>query len=897
MLNLLKNENIYAVIDTINTSIYWKDFDGKYLGCNQYMLDVLGLSTRAEVIGKTDFDLFGLEVAKEWLKNDRAATEKGIFEGEEVFTLANGQQVVYWSVKRQLRDEQGIAVGISGSSSNIANHSMWSELEKQRAILNEKSRISQIIDVVNASIYWKDLNGAILGCNRYVLNMLGICDKKEIVGKNECVLIPEEEAIKIAKNDRSVLENGHYEGEESFTLPSGKKVVHYVVKNQLLDSENKVIGIVATSLDITEKKITEQLNIESYKIQMEHEKQRAILNERLKISQIIDVVNASIYWKDLNGVMLGCNRYVVDMCGVSDKQKIIGKTEHDFMPKEEAIRINKTDQSVLTDGYYEGEEVSTLPSGDKRIYYTVKNRLLDSENNVIGLVGTSLDITSKKEAERLRLENKTQQVILQEQEKFRKTANQVAHDIRSPLSSLLILAKTCTAIPERERNTLREASTRISDIANNLLSNYKQEKTVQALQTEEREPILISPVLLQMLTEKKYEYQKFPIEFLHRFSQAGEFSWINIQHSAFDRMISNLINNAVDAFNQTTGTITLYLDADETKVNIMIEDNGKGMSPDVQQKIMDQIAVSEGKEDGHGIGLTQVSETLKNNQGHWSIDSKVGEGTTIKLTFPRTQSLPWIAETVELIENDTIVILDDDISIHMAWDLRFDQIRKDYPELTVIHFELGQETINLIDSLAPDEQKKIFLLADYELLNQDINGLAVIEKTKISRSILVTSHYANKDIQQSATKLATKILPKQLASDIPIHVRERPAVSVHNRLIDDLKMVDVVFVDDEQYLLDGFRMLAHNKQVDTYCDPQFFLDNVTQYHRHTKIMLDQNFANSALKGNQIAEALHAMGFTRLYLLSGERLSGIQIPHYLTAIFKTDLNQLQTTLNE
>ena len=46
----------YQIIDAIDSSIYWKDLSGEYLGCNEYMAKLAG-KNRDEIIGKTDFSL------------------------------------------------------------------------------------------------------------------------------------------------------------------------------------------------------------------------------------------------------------------------------------------------------------------------------------------------------------------------------------------------------------------------------------------------------------------------------------------------------------------------------------------------------------------------------------------------------------------------------------------------------------------------------------------------------------------------------------------------------------------------------------------------------------------------------------------------------------------------
>ena len=330
-------------------------------------------------------------------------------------------------------------------------------------------------------------------------------------------------------------------------------------------------------------------------------------------------------------------------------------------------------------------------------------------------------------------------------------------------------------IPAEERFALRQASAKINHIADILLKNYTNIDAVQTQEIEEREPILVAPVLLQMLTEKKYQYQEVAVQFGHCFSSDGEFSRITIQPTALKRMLSNLIDNSVYALDQRQGTIILHLDADDEQVHITIEDNAKGMSPELIQKIKKTGDLAENNEADHGFGLAQVRDILRDNLGLWYIDSEVGVGTKFKLAFLRSPALNPPAESLQL---------------HVGNDGRNSRLR---------------------DS--------------------------------------------------------------------------------------DFKKTDVIFVDDEASLLEGFRYYASDKHVDTYSDPAIFLENIDQYRKNTKIFLDQNFTNFSKTGIQIAEQVYAMGFTRLYLFSGGSFSKIEIPHFLTFIAKGEMQTLKAALDE
>ena len=482
---------------------------------------------------------------------------------------------------------------------------------------------------------------------------------------------------------------------------------------------------------------------------------------------------------------------------------------------------------------------------------------------------------------------------LLEKEKFSQTVDQVAHDIRSPLASLLMILKSCQAIPEPQRVALREAANSINDIANNLLHQYKLKEKLETSATEERKPLLVSATLLEVLTDKKYQYQALSVNFDHLFDQSGYFAFIKINVSDFKRMMSNLINNAVDAFEGNAGNIILKLVAEELWVKVTIQDNGKGMSEEVANKIMNKIAFTSGKKEGHGIGMVQIRETLEATQGEMDIHSVLGEGTQITLTFPRVGAPSWIAEEITLNQDDVVIILDDDSSIHGAWDTHFASLLKTHNHLQLKHFAIGQDALDFIDALSPEAKQKIFLLSDYELLKQNLNGLDVMKQSGITRAILVTSHYANSAVCDKAVQMGIKILPKQMAPEVPIKINDKQESKGES------KNVDLVIIDDSAsfvesvmtYLKEINSTQDRPYQIDHYTDPNTFLENLSRYPKDTKISLDNDFGVSALNGLQLAQKLYEQGYTKLYLLSGKDFEVGEVPSYIMLILKTDLDTI------
>ena len=630
-----------------------------------------------------------------------------------------------------------------------------------------------------------------------------------------------------------------------------------------------------------------------------HIAQKEIKTNNMSIFSALEIVSSIIptplYWHDKAGSVLGVNSHCLKEMGRT-RDEVIGKTPYDLYPTEIAEHILKHNEHVIKIGeiLWQEEQIVDIDTGKIKIYRSTKSPLYNNEGEMIGIIGSSVNITAEKEAERLRIENERQKTLLEKEEEFRKVANQVSHDIRSPLSSLLMILKGCTHIPEQQRIALREAATGARDIANHLLNQYRKKET-PSLGVEEDHFLLVSTTLLELLTAKKYQYEESDVQFDYHFEDNTHFAFIKAEFSHFRRMISNLINNAVDALEEGKGIVHLHLSADNGRVQITIQDTGKGMSPELIAKIMNEIAFTEGKKEGHGIGLTQVWETLNKSQGKMHIDSTIGKGSNISLTFPRASAPSWLAEEIILKSDDTVIILDDDASIHGAWQTRFESILDKKSSIKRKHFREGKEALAFIHSLFPAEKAKIFLLSDYELLKQELNGLHIIETSGISRSILVTSHYADPIVQEQASKTGTKILPKELASEVPIQIVE---IEQPESKESTVNRVDIVLVDDDESLLDNMvNYIFQDKVVDQYLKPEDLLQNLHRYSKDTKIYLDNSYNNSGLNGISVAEALDEKGFNRLYLLSGNEFKKEELPPYLTAILKCDIEDIEKSRDD
>lgn len=139
---------LQLVIDTIPQTIFWKDRDSVYLGCNRKMTELAGLANPAAIVGKTDYDLpwttaesdFYRECDRRVMASDRP--ELGIVESLQT---SAGEQLWLETNKAPLHDIQGNVIGILATFQDITQRKMAElqlqelnqALEQQRVQLTE----------------------------------------------------------------------------------------------------------------------------------------------------------------------------------------------------------------------------------------------------------------------------------------------------------------------------------------------------------------------------------------------------------------------------------------------------------------------------------------------------------------------------------------------------------------------------------------------------------------------------------------------------------------------------------------------------------------------------------------------------------------------------------------
>lgn len=473
------------------------------------------------------------------------------------------------------------------------------------------------------------------------------------------------------------------------------------------------------------------------------------------------------------------------------------------------------------------------------------------------------------------LNQRDQLLEMEKQTAIGKLASQVSHDIRSPLTALnMAVRRISTSLEEEDRILIRTQIQRIKDIANNLLVKKKQNTESTTKQKDETNlcPQLLYSIIDEIITEKRMSFRDLLGINIESNIDNTYGLFANINSSGLKRVISNLINNATEAYGDKKGSIVVHLLEDSNNARIIVEDFGKGIPKHLISKL-GQEGASFGKkgskESGSGIGLHHAISTIESFGGTLKIDSIECKGTKIIISLPLTQSPHWFVPKLSVENGQNIVILDDDQGIHTTWDNRFKEVLPKDNAISIVHVSNPIEFTKWIES-NPNKKEKTLYLCDLELIGHKQNGLDLIEQHKLQNAILVTSHYEERKVRQKCKNLNVKLVPKMLAGLVPINYQHK-VIESNSELTTPASEYDAIFIDDDKYIrMDWNRYAKKNKiKLLAFSSTKDFLEKESTFNKENiDIYIDRELGENEPKGEDFAQELFNRGFKKLHMATG-----------------------------
>lgn len=367
--------------------------------------------------------------------------------------------------------------------------------------------------------------------------------------------------------------------------------------------------------------------------------------------QIINCVPGSLYWKDLQGNYLGCNNVMLQTAGLASYKDIVGKTDYDLWP-ENADRIRENDIVVLETGdTLATEEAIKLHDGELMYFTGVKMPLRDEYDNIIGIVGNSIDISElkKNEAELIAAKRLAEQSNLVKAEFI----NNMEHDIRTPFNGVWGFANI---LAEREVHPeKKEQLQAIANCAKELL-NYC-DGVLDFSRVEHGEvPIMDKCFSIRRLMKSVIDVDRIAAV------QKGLSLQVELDDNLpetlmgdsyrLKRVLLNLLGNAIKFTNAGFVAIRIHLAVSELRscvLKFIVEDTGIGIPEDKQGVVYERFsrgtASNRGLYKGHGLGLRIVKQFVSELDGQIHLKSEIDVGTKFIIYLPF--ALPLINEVLD----------------------------------------------------------------------------------------------------------------------------------------------------------------------------------------------------------------------------------------------------------
>jgi two-component system heavy metal sensor histidine kinase CusS len=211
----------------------------------------------------------------------------------------------------------------------------------------------------------------------------------------------------------------------------------------------------------------------------------------------------------------------------------------------------------------------------------------------------------------------------------------LAHELRTPIANMLgeaqvALTRDRTAADYREiiESSVAECE-RLSRIVDNLLFVARVDAA--------REPIARRKFDARSEVEKITAFYQTLAEEHHVTISCSGDGQIHADPDLFERAVGNLLDNAL-RFTPEHGSIHIALSKQNSAFEVAVSDTGAGIAPEHLPRVFDRFyrAESSRGSDGAGLGLALVKSIVDLHGGSATIQSEIGRGTTVKLTFPLT---------------------------------------------------------------------------------------------------------------------------------------------------------------------------------------------------------------------------------------------------------------------
>jgi len=506
-------------------------------------------------------------------------------------------------------------------------------LEKlEDELTRERNLLRTLLDHLPDYIYIKDELGRHLVNNRANLTLLGAVTEEETVGKTVFDYFPENLAREYFADDQTVLRSGKpiVNRAENSVDHEGHLRWLLTTKLPLRDAQQKIIGLVGISRDITDWRDAEE--------------SRNRLSQQMEL--LLQSTGEGIFGIDMLGCCTFINRAgaellqwpVRELLG-KNMQSLITHSLPDTIPVPE---VESPIHAALSRGEKGRVENDFFWRRDGTTFATSYSSFPILENGkIIGAVVVFSDVT-----ERRQLEAQLRQS--QKMEAFGQLAGGVAHDFNNILGVILGYAEILIAdegLEPKFKEKVRQifsAGERAANLTRQLLT-FSHQKPLEIVSLDLNEIISNTVRMLGRIIGEDIQVHCF---------LSPKPATMRADQGMIEQVLLNLVVNARDAMpaggDLTIEAAVVTVAEDQAQclpeawpgvfVRLTVRDVGCGMPPEVMKRIFEPFYTTKPVGKGTGLGMATIYGIMRQHQGWVEVESQVGVGSSFRAYFPFCQS-------------------------------------------------------------------------------------------------------------------------------------------------------------------------------------------------------------------------------------------------------------------
>ena len=419
------------------------------------------------------------------------------------------------------------------------------------------------------------------------------------------------------------------------------------------DGQDRLTGITGSLTDITERRLAA------------HE-----LRHNLNfVDALIETIPIPLYLKDVQGRYLRANRAY---CAFFQRAQadILGKTVADILPQQEAQQVLQRDLELLQErGNQTYEERLSVGARQVDVLFS-KATLLKSDGSLHGLVGTIVDISSQKAAERaLLLAKEVAESASRSKSEF--LAN-MSHEIRTPMNGILgmtdlVLDSELDVHQRKYLEIVKASADALLCIINDILDFSKIDAGMLTLESI---PFKLRQLMQETMRALAMRAQASGLELVLDIDPALPHTLLG-DPGRLRQILTNLAGNAIKFTPRGEVTVSARLRASGdgmAQLQLGVRDTGIGIAADMQEAVFDAFQQEDGSTTrrfgGTGLGLSITRRLVTMMGGSISLSSELGKGSSfsVDLALPIGENQPCLPPPGASLAARAILLVDDNAS-------------------------------------------------------------------------------------------------------------------------------------------------------------------------------------------------------------------------------------------